>query len=168
MRISLARAVALLLTFAAAAVAAQSNVPDPNAAVRYSAEIVAQLATDAKRIEELRAEATRNGAALQASCLDEQAKHAGANLATARQIEDGAALGKRDPEYAERSRQRLLLLSVYSMVYVDAAQRCAGVRELRDSVEVSVVRHTFDVPLPSGADPSRAPQIERPPLASPY
>lgn len=168
MRIRVARAVGLLLTFAAAAVAAQANAPDPDAATRYTAEIVAQIANDAKAIEELRAEAVRNGAALQASCLDEQAKHANSNLATARQIGDGAALGKRDPEYAERSRQRLLLLSVYSMVYVDAARHCAGVVELRDSVEVTVVRHTFDVPLPIGADPSRPPQIERPPLASPY
>jgi hypothetical protein len=116
-------------------------------------------------IDKLREDAARSQQALRLSCIEEKLTRARANEAAAKVVMDGWSVGATSAEYADRSLDRLSLLSVYAMVYADEARTCSEVRALGQSLEVKV-----DKALPHEALPDvwRRPNLERPPLASPY
>ena len=120
-------------------------------------------------IESLRADANGKGQTIRQACIDEKLKRAKHNLSAAKTVMDGWALAQNNPDFAQRSLDRLLLMQVYAFVFVEEARACSEVKATApDQVEIRV-----DHTVPSGddgngaTDPVRPPRFERPPLASP-
>lgn len=174
-------AAALWLLFAAGA---RADVPAPGRTpFEEKTEIANQtfsaIGARVQDIESLRAQASREGKAMRQSCIDEKLKRSKANQAAGKVIIEGWSLGESNLQYAQRSLDRMMLLSVYSMVYAEEARACADADSAADRLDVKL-----DQPKDgTGADgdrsrygtsdddllkPQRPPNFERPPLASPY
>ena len=89
-------------------------------------------------IEGLRAAAAREGKAMRQSCIAEKLKRAKANQSAGKVIIDGWSLGESNLEYAQRSLDRMMLLSVYSMVYSEEARACADATSAAERLDVKV------------------------------
>jgi hypothetical protein len=178
----------LVLMAVAAAVAvtarAQGPAPAPDAFQERTATATSTVSSIDARvndIESLRAEAAKKGEAIRLSCIEEKLKRAKGNQAAAKSVMEGWQLGAANPAFSQRSLDRLLLLQVYAMVYVEEARGCTDVNALSQGLEVkvdpNVASQNGSGTAPGGpsaaADPgginwNRPPRLERPPLASPF
>jgi hypothetical protein len=135
----------------------------------YLKEAVSTIQEKVKEVEQLKLQATREGQAVKASCIEDKLRKIKVALHSATVVSDGWQVGRDNPAYAQRSMDRVLLLKLYAVAHADDAYNCADTK----AAQTTVVR--MDVP-PSGQaqgptipfDPIPPPVIERPPLASPY
>ena len=129
-------------------------------------------------IEALQSQAAREGKALRQSCISEKLKRAKANQSAGKVIIEGWSLGESNLEYAQRSLDRMMLLSVYSMVYSEEARACADADSAAEHLDVNLDKKTRGTDVDKNSrygtgdddalNPQRPPNFERPPLASPY
>src|SRR5437899_2639323 len=111
------------------AAGARADVPTKRTPFEEKSDIANQtystIGARVQDIEQLKGQAAREGKSVRLSCIEEKLKRSKANQSAAKVILDGWALGETNAEYAQRSLDRMMLLSVYSMVYSEEARACA-------------------------------------------
>ena len=103
---------------------------------------------------------------IKTSCVDEKLRHVRASLQSAKVVMSGWKLARTNRGYGQRSLSRMRILKLYATAATDGAYACSDGRAGTTTMKTDFKDPAL--PMPLGLDVVRPPNIERPPLASPY
>jgi hypothetical protein len=179
------RLILLVIATGGIALVARADNPGPSFKDRTSLATQAYSLIEGRtgEITASKSEAGSKGQSNRVKCIEEKLKRAQQNQAAAKVVMEGWSLGESNPEYAQRSIDRLLLMQVYALVYAEEARACSderpgpiGAVELKVDTGATGTNgggaNANGTPGTGNIDdddnPTRRPKPERPPYASYY